>query len=197
MTEQNGSIDDLSIWLDQIGLGQYVEVMAAQDITLETIIELDDADFRELGISIGHRKALRRAIEALKSDDAAITSTEQGQRRQLTVLFCDLAGFTEMARRYDAEDMAAILRTYHERCYKIIEAWGGRPLGTQGDGVIACFGLPKAQENDAERCVRAALEMSDAVSALTFDDGLQLHSRIGVATGRMYVRGAVEEPGNV
>ena len=197
MTEQERSVDDLSVWLNANGLGQYVDAMAAEDITLDTIVELDDADFRELGISIGHRKALRRAIDALKSGDGADTSPEEAQRRQLTVLFCDLAGFTEMARRYDAEDMAAILKKYHDRCYGIIEAWGGRPLGTQGDGVIACFGLPKAQENDAERCVRAALEMSDAVKALKFDDGLQLHSRIGVATGRMYVRGAVEEPGNV
>ncbi|MEW9919403.1 adenylate/guanylate cyclase domain-containing protein [Marimonas sp. MJW-29] len=196
MSNDTATKDALKGWLEANGLGQYQNAMAAQDITLDTITDLDDADLRELGVSIGHRKALRRAIEALQ-DEGNGAESDTGQRRQLTVLFCDLAGSTELARRYDAEDMAAILRKYHDRCYKIIKAWGGRPLGTQGDGVIACFGLPQAQENDAERCVRAALEMSEAIEALPFEDGLQLHSRIGVATGRMYVRGAVEEPGNV
>ena len=195
MTHENGTTGDLRSWLDALGLGQYHDVMAEQDITLDALADLEDADFRELGISIGHRKALRRAIAALGED-----STEdgpEGQRRQLTVLFCDLAGSTQLASRYDAEDMAAVLHAYHSKCYAIIDKWGGRPLGTQGDGVIASFGLPRAQENDAERCLRAALEISAAISSLTFDDGLQLQSRIGVATGRLFVRGAVEEPGNV
>ena len=197
MSDNETLAGDLLAWLEGHGLARYHEVMVQEDINLDTIIDLDDADFQELGVSIGHRKALRRAIDQLKSEGRAEEPAEEAQRRQLTVLFCDLAESTKMARRYDAEDLAAILKRYHDRCYEIIASWGGRPLGTQGDGVIACFGLPKAQENDAERCVRAALEMSDAIRKLEFEDGLKLHSRIGVATGRMFVRGAVEEPGNV
>lgn len=198
MNDDGTLTGDLLAWLESHQLGQYHKIMADQDISLDTIVDLDDADFQELGISIGHRKTLRRAIEQLKSDGALKSEAEPAQRRQLTVLFCDLAESTKMARRFDAEDLASILHRYHDRCYEIIKSWGGRPLGTQGDGVIACFGLPKAQENDAERCVRAALEMSKAISELDFEeDDITLHSRIGIATGRMFVRGAVEEAGNV
>ena len=196
MTEETTAPGALLAWLSEHGLEQYHAAMAAEDITVADLADLDDADLKELGLSMGHRKALRRALE-LAADATAISPVPEGQRRQLTVLFCDLAGSTELARRYDAEDMAGILHEYHSRSYKIIERWGGKPLGTQGDGVIACFGLPKAQENDAERCLRAALEISEAISAIRFDDGLRLQSRIGVATGRLFVRGAVEEPGNV
>lgn len=197
MNNGNSPATDLLAWLEGHGLGQYHQVMAEQDIGLDTIVELDDFDFKELGVSIGHRKVLRQAIEALKTEDAVDTEPASEERRQLTVLFCDLAGSTAMASYYDAEDMAAILQKYHARCYQIIKDWGGLPLGTQGDGVIAAFGHPKAQENDAERCVRAALEMSQAISSLEFDDGLVLHSRIGIATGRVYIRGSVEATGGV
>ena len=197
MTEDNQATDALREWLETLGLEQYHAAMAEEDITLADLADLDDGDFRELGVSMGHRKTLRRAILAMGAGAEGAEGAEAGQRRQLTVLFCDLAGSTQLARKYDAEDMATILHAYHSACYKIVERWGGRPMGTQGDGVIACFGLPRAQENDAERCLRAALEMSQAIAALRFEDGLKLHSRIGVATGRLYVRGAVEEPGNV
>lgn len=206
MTAKARAAEGLLKWLSAHGLAQYHRVMADEDITLDALEELDDTDLKELGFSIGHRKVLRRALAAeakaetvgeAANTPAAPADVDQGQRRQLTVVFCDLAGSTRLARTYDAEDMAQILHRYHDACYKIIQKWGGKPLGTQGDGVIACFGLPQAQENDAERCVRAALEMSAAISALEFEDGLKLDSRIGVATGRLFVRGAVEEPGNV
>lgn len=197
MSNDATAVSALEMWLNDHGLGQYHDAMADQDITLNELNDLDDSDLKELGLSMGHRKALKRALQAGATDNQKPIEEDIGQRRQLTVLFCDLAGSTKMARAYDAEDMAQVLHSYHDRCYKIIEKWGGRPLGTQGDGVIACFGLPHAQENDAERCLRAALEMSSAIQSLEFEDGLKLHSRIGIATGRLFVRGAVEETGNV
>lgn len=175
---------ELSDWLDEHGLGQYGEAMAEQDIDLETLRELDDADLREIGISIGHRKILRRALEADRARDAAAGPAE---RRQLSILFCDLVGSTGIARKYDAEDLAIILQRYQACCSQIIDKWQGHSFGTQGDGVVAGFGYPKAQENDAERAVRAAMEISQAVRNLEFADGLVLQTRIGIATGRVFV----------
>lgn len=175
---------ELSDWLDEHGLGQYGEAMAEQDIDLDTLRELDDADLREIGISIGHRKILRRALDAERAREAAAGPAE---RRQLSILFCDLVGSTGIARKYDAEDLAAILQRYQACCSRIISNWQGHSFGTQGDGVVAGFGYPKAQENDAERAVRAAMEISQAVPNLEFADGLVLQTRVGIATGRVFV----------
>ena len=175
---------ELSDWLDEHGLGQYGEAMVEQDIDLDTLRELDDSDLREIGISIGHRKVLRRALDAEQAREAAAGPAE---RRQLSILFCDLVGSTSIARKYDAEDLAAILQRYQACCSRIIDNWQGHSFGTQGDGVVAGFGYPRAQENDAERAVRAAMEISQAVRTLEFADGLILKTRIGIATGRVFV----------
>lgn len=177
---------ELAAFLTQNGLDQYAQVMSDQDLTLDDLRDLTEADLRELGLTIGHRKQLRRALDTAPDEALA-------QRRQVTVFFCDLVGSTQISARYDAEDMSDILERYHAHAAKIIRSWGGMPLGTQGDGVVACFGYPKASENDAERAVSAALEISQSLHELQFGDGLVLNSRIGLETGRVFVRGPVSD----
>lgn len=180
---------DLQTFLDAAGLGQYLDAMQAEDIDLATLPDLDDDDLRELGLTMGHRKALKKALGERTTGSAASDGPRDEQRRQVTVFFCDLVGSTELSGRYDAEDMSDILDRYHRYCERVITSHGGLNLGTQGDGVVACFGFPKAAEDDAERAVAAALAISAGVPALDFDDGLVLHTRIGVTTGRVFVRG--------
>ncbi|KAJ03300.1 AAA family ATPase [Sulfitobacter mediterraneus] len=176
----------LAAFLTQHGLEQYAQVMSDQDLTLDDLRDLTEADLRELGLTIGHRKQLRRALDTAPDEALA-------QRRQVTIFFCDLVGSTQISARYDAEDMSDILERYHAHAASVIRSWGGMPLGTQGDGVVACFGYPKASENDAERAVSAALEISQSLQELQFGDGLVLNSRIGLETGRVFVRGPVSD----
>ena len=185
MTEDVNAQQELRAFLGANGLEQYFDAMAAEDIDLHVLRDLDDADFKELGLTIGHRKALRKALEFKRKP--ADDRTEQ--RRQVTVFFCDLVGSTELSGRYDAEDMSDIYDRYHSHANKVIEAHGGTRLFTQGDGIVACFGYPKAAENDAERAATAALQVSKDVAGMKFSDGLKLHTRIGIATGRVFIRG--------
>lgn len=181
---EHAAKSELSDWLEAHGLGQYRDAMADQDVDLAMLRDLDDADLKEIGVSLGHRKIFRRALDAEQTKNAAAGSAE---RRQLSILFCDLVGSTTIARKYDAEDLAGILKSYQTCCSRILRKWQGHSFGTQGDGVVACFGYPKAQENDAERAVRAAMEISEAVRKLEFSDGLVLQTRVGIATGRVFV----------
>ncbi|MEH6647181.1 AAA family ATPase [Sulfitobacter sp.] len=192
--EQEPENSDLSDWLEQHGLARYGEAMLAQDIDLRALEHLTDDDLREIGFSIGHRKAFNQAMNSfvsgpVKSSDAAAAAT----RRQITILFCDLVNSTGLSASIDAEDMAVVLERYLGTCTRIIESWGGLALGSAGDGIVACFGYPRAHENDAERCVSAGLEISRTLPGLQFDGGVSLKSRIGIATGRVLVRGQVKD----
>jgi class 3 adenylate cyclase/tetratricopeptide (TPR) repeat protein len=192
--EQDQENSDLSHWLERHGLARYSEAMLRQDIDLPTLEHLTDDDLRELGFSVGHRKAFHQAMNSavsgpVKSGDA----TAAAARRQITILFCDLVNSTGLSASIDAEDMAVVLERYLGACIRIIESWGGLALGSAGDGIIACFGYPRAHENDAERCVSAGLEISRTLPGLRFDGGLSLKSRIGIATGRVVVRGQVKD----
>jgi class 3 adenylate cyclase len=187
---EDAAKSELSDWLNRHGLGKYTETLLAQDIDLATLHDLQDADFRELGFSIGHRKVLQRALAAERERK---TRSAAPERRQVSILFCDLVGSTEIARNHDAEDLAAILQGYQACCHEIIRNWEGHPLGTQGDGVVACFGYPKAHENEAERAVRAALDLSRAVGELRLAEDLVLRTRVAIATGRVFVGDLVED----
>ena len=195
MSESNKASAELCAFLEAHGLGQYSEPMVAENIDLETLRDLDDADLRELGLSLGHRKTLIRALQNVAPASADPVQAGEDHRRQVTVLFCDLVGSTEMASQYDPEDMSDILERYHGFVSDVVEGLGGLNLGTQGDGVVACFGYPTASENDAERAVKAATRISEGVPKLVFGDRLTLHTRIGVATGRVFIRGKVTDSG--
>lgn len=188
----------LQSWLESIDLGQYARTFLAHDIDVSVLADLTDADLRELGVTLGHRKRLLREIqklsEAAVSGDAGTHGEAQrpppaptAERRRVTIVFCDLVGSTNLAVRYDPEDLSNVILAYQNCCERVIERWGGHVLNYLGDGIVTCFGYPVAQEDSAERAVRAALEIIAEVSALRPIDGLRMQTRIGIATGEVVI----------
>ena len=163
-------------WLDSMGLGQYADAFEANDIDMDLLARIDDQLLKDIGVSsAGHRLRLRDAIVKLaaKPIDAAdnakaIAATEavapSAERRQLTVMFCDLVGSTALSARLDPEDLRAVIGAYHRCVAKVIGRGGGFVAKYMGDGVLAYFGYPRADEHDAERAVRAGLALVEAVA---------------------------------
>ena len=163
---------DLKTWLEGLGLSQYAQTFIDNDVDFEVLPHLSDAEISELGLSLGHRNKLRRAIEELGESSAdspfpaSGVPTQEAERRQLTVLFCDLVGSTELSAKLDPEDMREVLRVYQEACSKVIDRYEGYVAKFMGDGVYAYFGYPIAHEDDAERAVNAGLGIVEAVTLL-------------------------------
>jgi class 3 adenylate cyclase len=189
---------DVARWLAEQGLGHHAEVFAANGISGDILRDLTDADLRELGLNLGDRKRLLKAIAALPagSTDAHAETAEptarpaaprEAERRQLTVMFVDLAGSTELAARLDPEDMGRVIRGYQKCCAQVIGRWGGHVAKYMGDGVLAYFGWPQAHEDEAERAVRAGLDLTAAVARVSTGDGALLAARVGIATGLVMV----------
>jgi class 3 adenylate cyclase/predicted ATPase len=172
---------DIATWLRELGFEQYERAFTEGDIDVDVLPDLTDADLTLLGVSVGHRKKLLKAIDRLRLETGA-REVSGGDRRQLTVLFCDLVGSTELTAHADPEDMADIIRAYQSCCLDVIRRWDGHLGRYLGDGVLAYFGYPLAHEDDAERAVRAGLELVRAVSALPVPDAV-LTARVGIATG--------------
>ncbi|UCD68069.1 MAG: hypothetical protein JSW48_15000, partial [Betaproteobacteria bacterium] len=162
-------MQSISEWLHSLGLGQYAQAFVDNDIDLALIARLSEQDLKELGVSsMGHRKKLLEAIAAPGASEAPVQSTDTatGERRQLTVLFCDMVGFTELASRLDPEDLQRIVRSYEDTCAAAITRYEGYVYQRLGDGIVAFFGYPLAHEGEAERAIRAGLDMIDALSRL-------------------------------
>jgi len=186
---------DVAEWLRGLGLDQYVSAFRANDIDAEVLRRLTAEDLRELGVaSVGHRRRLLDAIAALSDGppaaeatpaDAASAATAEAERRQLTIMFCDLVGSTELAIRLDPEDLHDIIAAYHRRVTEVVTRYGGFVARLMGDGVLAYFGYPLAHEDDAERAVRSGLAIVEAIAALGL--GQPLEVRIGIATGLVVV----------
>ena len=165
-------------WLASIGLERYTERFVGNAIDGDVLAELTEDDLEKLGIPLGDRKRLIKAIRASLADspDAVITSgaredTQSGQpravaaeRRHLTVMICDLVGSTALSARLDPEEMGAVMDAYHAACARIVRAYDGFIGDFRGDGILAYFGYPRAHEDDAERTVRAALDIAAAVA---------------------------------
>src|SRR5271170_4648580 len=188
---------DVGDWLRSLGLGQYETLFRQNDIDGEVLSELTEGDLEKFGVSFGHRKRLLKAIASLGSTETAVkpaapvalqTSTEYAaERRQLTVMFCDLVGSTAMSARLDPEDMREIIGSYHRCCANLVERNGGFVAKYMGDGVLAYFGYPQAHEHDAERAVQAGLAIVEAAPKLVTAAGSSLHVRVGIATGLVVV----------
>ena len=155
-------------WLAELGLERYAELFECNDIDLAVIADLTDADLEKLGVSMGHRKRLLKAIAALvdvnvQADDlarrASAAMASHGERRQLTVMFCDLVGSFAVSEKLDPEELRALLHDYRIRCGEVINRYEGFVARYVGDGILTYFGWPKAHEEDAERALRAALEI--------------------------------------
>ena len=180
-----------------IGLGEYAQRFADNAISLSTLRDLTDQDLKELGVLLGHRRKMLRAIAELGATTviapaAPTTEPEQkspddGERRHLTVMFCDLVGSTALSTRLDPEDMSRVIASYHACIGEVISRYKGMIARYMGDGVLAYFGYPVAQEDNAEQAVRAALAIVDAVANLRTDVSAPLQARIGIATGTVVV----------
>jgi len=185
-------MDALRQWLENLDLGQYAQTFADNDIDLEVLPELSDQDLKELGLSLGHRRKLLKAVAALAGAPAPAPRSE-AERRQLTVMFCDLVGSTALSARLDPEDMREVIRSYQDTCAGILARFEGFVAKFMGDGVLAYFGWPRAHEDEAERAVRAGLALTEAMAGLSTPAGEPLAVRVGIATGMVVVGDLIGE----
>ena len=184
---------DIDGWLRRIGLAQYAEMFRANDIDIELLGRLTNDDLKDIGVvSFGHRKKLLEAIAELGgavpvSPQPAIEpkARDAAERRQVTVMFSDLVGSTALSARMDPEDLREVIAAYQKCVAETVRRFGGFVAKYLGDGVLVYFGYPEAHEDDAERAVRAGLELIAAVSALKTRASLQ--TRVGIATGLVVV----------
>jgi class 3 adenylate cyclase/predicted ATPase len=181
-------------WLESIGLGEYAQRFAENAIDFSILGDLTDQDLKELGVLLGHRRKMLRAIAGLGEASPADSATEpktgsrdEAERRHLTVMFCDLVGSTALSTRLDPEEMWRVVASYQAAIAAVIGRYQGMIAQYMGDGVLAYFGYPVAQEDSAVQAVRAALEIVDTVARLRTDVGAALQVRIGIATGTVVV----------
>jgi class 3 adenylate cyclase/tetratricopeptide (TPR) repeat protein len=192
---------DIVIWLRSLGLGRYEAAFRENDIDETVLSSLTHETLKDLGVtSVGHRLKLLETIAALSNDasgkphsvDTATTSSapsahteDRAERRQVTVMFSDLVGSTALSARIDPEDLREIISAYQKCVAETVGRFGGFVAKYMGDGVLIYFGYPQAHEDDAERAVRAGLELVAAVSGLKTHAALQ--TRVGIATGLVVV----------
>jgi class 3 adenylate cyclase len=156
-------------WLEKLGMSEYAHRFAENDIDVEVLNELTDKDFDRLGVSIGHRRKIMRAVRefaaspvsaAAERPASATTATqaaprEAAERRQVTVMFSDLVGSTALSARMDPEDLRDVISAYQNSVTETVQRFGGFVAKYMGDGVLVYFGYPQAHEDDADRAVRA------------------------------------------
>ena len=196
---------DITDWLHGMALERYVETFRANAIEVGVLPDLTETDLEMLGVLLGHRKLMLRAIAALREPPQPVTDLAPGradtaERRQLTVMFCDLVGSTPLAARYDPEDLRELIGAYHRCVADAVARFAGFVAKYMGDGVLVYFGYPEAHEDDAERAVRAGLAVIDAVGRLAAPEPLSV--RLGIASGLVVVgdligAGAAQERGVV
>ncbi len=187
-------------WLQEIGLESYTAAFAENEVDFSVVGTLTEADLRELGLSLGARKkfllaaaatantamaAPGSAANATPSTSSPTSDSSAGERRQLTVMFCDLVGSTALSEKLDPEELRSLLHDYRTRCGEVIFRYEGFVARYVGDGILTYFGWPKAHEEDAERALRAALEIIQAVKGAPSTEPLSV--RIGIATGPVVV----------
>ena len=184
---------DVGSWLRSLGLGQYEAAFNDNSIAADILPDLTDGDLVQLGVNLGDRKRLLKAIANLSATGSAArsggpapaspSSVDAAKRRQLTVMFCDLVGSTAMSARLDPEDMRQVIRAYQDAVSGVVARYDGFVAKFMGDGVLAYFGFPRAHEDDAAQAVHAALEIAEAVARLQTRASEKLAVRVGIATG--------------
>src|SRR5271166_557777 len=202
---------DVGEWLKGIGLGQYEATFRAHDIDVDVLPDVTEADLEKIGLPLGARKRLMKAIANLRPPEGAAPEPSRppaapsppprafrpdAERRPITVMFCDLVGSTALASRLDAEDWRSLVNAYLDEASAAVTRLGGHVLKRLGDGLMALFGYPQAQENDAERAVRAALAIQRALGEMNARNAAkgapQLSARIGLRSGPVVVEAAGE-----
>lgn len=194
-------MNDVSRWLDELGLGHYAEIFAENAIGPDVLSHLTDEHLKELGVALGDRVRILKAIESRAdrssepsgaSPSVALTARiDEPERRQLTVMFCDLVDSTAMSRKLDPEDLRDLNLAYQDAVKVAVERYNGFVARYMGDGVLAYFGYPHAHEDDAERAVRAGLGIVEEIAKLHSGvgqaKGVTLAVRVGIATGPVVV----------
>jgi class 3 adenylate cyclase/tetratricopeptide (TPR) repeat protein len=185
-----GTAGRLGQWLESIGLSQYTDLFVSHRIDLDVVTDLTEQDLTRLGVPIGDRKRLQRAMASLRGElgTGRASASAAAERRQLTVMFCDMVGSTSLSERFDPEDVRDIIAGFRETCVRVVNHYEGFAARYVGDGILVYFGYPTAHEDDAERAVRAALEIVQELSnARTGEQPLVRghvpEVRIGIATG--------------
>lgn len=191
-------MDDVATWLARLGLSEHAARFAEQNIDFSVLGDLTEQDLKDLGLSVGHRRKLLRAAAELKGPSPVVQPSEAvhqdaAERRQLTVMFCDLTDSTALAAHIDAEDVHQVIRAYQDVCTDIVSGYDGFLAKFMGDGVLVYFGYPRAQEDDAERAVQAGLEIVAAVDRLDACRSVSVRVRVGIATGPVVVGDLVGE----
>jgi class 3 adenylate cyclase len=192
---------DVVVWLRSLGLERYEAAFCENEINARVLPSLTQEDLKEIGVGpVGHRRIILEAIAALRADKSAkppfvdtatpsiapsATLEDRAERRQVTVMFCDLVGSTALSTRMDPEDLREVISAYQTCVAETVGRLGGFVAKYMGDGVLVYFGYPQAHEDDAERAVRAGLELVAAVGGLKTHAALQ--SRVGIATGQVVV----------
>src|SRR3954462_12003647 len=187
-------------WLASLGLGEYAQCFAENAIDLSVVPDLTEQDLKDLGVLVGHRRKVLRAIADMKGSvvptplpaPKPVPRTD-AERRQLTILCCDLVGSSELSVRLDPEDLRRVIAAYHASIKEVVALYQGVIARYLGDGVLAYFGYPHAHEGDAEQATRAGLALIGAVAGVQTDVGIDLHVRVGIATGTVVVGDLIGE----
>ena len=189
-------MQQITDWLEKLGMSEYAQRFAENDIDMAVLPDLTDQHLKDLGVSLGHRLKMLRAIRDLSNVSAAVTAPsalvdieptrrDDAERRQLTVMFTDLVGSTALSTTLDPEDLRSVIGAYHKCVAETVARFDGFVARYMGDGVLIYFGYPQAHEDDAERAVRAGLALIEAIGNLGIQEPLRV--RIGVATGLVVV----------
>src|SRR6516164_5682723 len=198
---------DVGEWLKGIGLGQYEATFRAHDIDVDVLPDVTEADLEKIGLPLGARKRLMKAIANLKPAESAPSTPPPGpsrpppapsppprpdaERRPITVMFCDLVNSTSMAAKLDPEDWRNLVNAYLDEASGAVTGLGGHVLKRLADGLMALFGYPHAQENDVERAVRAALAIQRALDEINSKNAATgappLYARTGLESGPVVV----------
>jgi predicted ATPase/class 3 adenylate cyclase len=202
---------DIAQWLRNLGIEKYVELFVRNDIDLEVLPHLSDEDLEDLGLTLGARRKILTQIAGIQRPPIANldseTQTDQlmdvdaasaaAERRQVTIMFVDLVGSTELSQLLDPEDLRKIMRKYQDTVAGVVTRYGGHVAKYLGDGVLIYFGWPQAYEDQSERAVRAGLDAVDGVGGIALGDGERLSARAGIATGRVVIGDLVGESGAI
>ena len=193
---------DIATWLKQLGLERYEAAFRDNGIAADVLRDLTDAELKELGLNLGDRKRMLKAIATLTAEPEVAEAPalpsptarpREAERRQLTVMFVDLVGSTSLSARLDPEDMREVIRAYQNAVAGEITRYEGHVAKFMGDGVLAYFGWPRAHEDEPERAVRAGLAVTQAIARLRTAAAKDLQTRIGIATGLVVVGDLVGE----
>jgi len=192
----------IETWLHDLGLGEHQTLFAENHIDFDVLPELRPEDLRDLGLPLGHQKRLLRAIDALDGTEASVHKADtpvpdaappdadrfanpEGERRHITVMFCDLVDATAFSEQLDPEDLRGLMQAYQKVCGTVVERYGGHVAQYLGDGLMVYFGWPRAHEDDAERAVRSGRDIVGAIKTIEAPRPLQVH--IGIASGTVVI----------